>query len=178
MSRIGIQPIKVPVGVTIDIADSEIRVKGPKGELKVSYLTGIEIGMEGTDLKVARTHEGRHIRAMHGTVRSLLANAVEGAHKGFERSLEIEGVGYRVALQGRELVLNLGFSHPINFPIPDGIDIEVNGQTGLTIRGIDNQQVGQVAARIRGFSPAEPYKGKGVRYKGEHVRRKVGKAVS
>ena len=178
MSRIGIQPIDVPVGVTIDIADKNIRVKGPKGELKVSSLSGIEVGMDGTVLTVVRTNEARHIRAMHGTVRSLLANAIKGTHHGFEKSLEIEGVGYRVSLQGRELVLNLGFSHPINFPIPEGIDIEVNGQTGLTIRGIDKQQVGQVAARIRGFSPAEPYKGKGVRYKGEHVRRKVGKAVS
>ena len=178
MSRIGIQPIQLPVGVTVDIGDDEIQVKGPKGELKVSYLAGIKIEMEGTEVKIARTNEGRHVRAMHGTVRSLLANAVEGAHKGFEQSLEVEGVGYRIALQGRELVLNLGFSHPIHFHIPDGIDIEVNGQTGLTIRGIDKQQVGQVAARIRGFSPAEPYKGKGVRYKGEYIRRKVGKAVS
>jgi len=178
MSRIGIQPIPVPGEVTIDVAESEVRVKGPKGEINVSCLTGIKIEVEGAEITVSRTNQDRHIRAMHGTVRSLLANAVEGVHKGFERSLEIEGVGYRIALQGRELVLNLGFSHPINFPLPDGIDVEVNGQTGLTVRGINKQQVGQVAARIRGFSPAEPYKGKGVRYKGEYIRRKVGKAVS
>ena len=178
MSRVGIQPITVPGAVTITIGEGTIQVKGPKGETSVSIPEGINVKQEGASITVSRANEGKHTRAMHGTARSLLANAVEGVDKGFQRSLEISGVGYRVALQGRELVLNLGFSHPINFPIPDGIDIQVDGQTALTVSGIDKQQVGLVAARIRGFSPAEPYKGKGVKYKGEQIRRKVGKAVA
>lgn len=178
MSRVGIQPIAVPGTVTITTGEGSVQVKGPKGETSISIPQGISVNQEGTDLNVTRSNEEKHTRAMHGTVRSLLANAVEGVEKGFQRSLEISGVGYRVALQGRELVLNLGFSHPINFPIPDGIEIQVDGQTALTVSGIDKQQVGQVAARIRGYSPAEPYKGKGVKYKGEQIRRKVGKAVA
>jgi large subunit ribosomal protein L6 len=178
MSRIGIQSITLPGSVSVTIGEDAVRVKGPRGETAVSRPASIDVRRDGGELCVSRTSEDSQTRAMHGTVRSLLANAVEGVEKGFSRSLEITGVGYRVVLQGRELVLSLGFSHPIHFPIPDGIDIQVDGTTALTVSGIDKQQVGQVAARLRGFAPAEPYKGKGVRYKNEKIRRKVGKAVA
>jgi large subunit ribosomal protein L6 len=178
MSRVGIQPIAVPEGVTVSIADGRISAQGPKGEGAVSVPEFLTVSQEGQSVFVKRKNEAKRSRAMHGTIRSLMSNLVEGVHRGFERQLEIEGIGYRAALQGRELALSLGFSHVINFPIPDGIDVELKGQTSLTISGIDKQQVGLVAARIRAFSPAEPYKGKGVRYLGEQVRRKTGKAVS
>jgi len=178
MSRIGIQPITVPGAVTVTAASDAVRVKGPKGETAVTLPAGISVRQDGTTVVVERGSEDKHTRAMHGTVRSLIANAVEGVEKGFSRSLEIAGVGYRAALQGRELVLNLGYSHAIHFPLPEGIDIQVDNPTALTVSGIDKQQVGLVAARIRGFAPAEPYKGKGVKYKDEQIRRKVGKAVA
>jgi large subunit ribosomal protein L6 len=138
----------------------------------------IEVKHEGDTLSVTRTSQEKRVRALHGTIRSLLANMVEGVHKGFERVLMIEGVGYRAVLDGPVIALSLGYSHVIRFPIPDGIEIAVDGQTTVTVRGKDKQQVGEVSARIRGFAPAEPYKGKGVRYKDEKVRRKVGKAVA
>lgn len=178
MSRVGIQPISIVSGVTLSIGDGVVTIKGAKGENSVAIPEGIKIEQEGDSVTVSRTAETPHTRAMHGTVRSLLDNAMEGVSKGFQRDLIIEGVGYRAALEGQKLVLNLGFSHPINYPVPDGVEIKVDGQTALSISGIDKQKVGQAAARIRGFSPAEPYKGKGVRYKEEQIRRKVGKAVS
>ena len=178
MSRVGIQALTIASGITLSIDDGAVTVKGSKGENSVAIPDGIKVEQDGDQVTVSRTAENPHTRAMHGTIRSLLSNAIQGVHEGFQRDLIIEGVGYRAALQGKELVLNLGFSHPINYPVPEGVDIKVDGQTALCITGIDKQKVGQAAARIRGFSPAEPYKGMGVRYKEEKVRRKVGKAVS
>ena len=179
MSRVGIQPIAVPAGVTVTIADGRVTAKGPRGEGAVKVPGGVlAVEQDGGVVTVTRRDESKHTRAMHGTMRSLIANLVKGVHEGFERFLEIQGVGYRAALQGGELVLNLGYSHPIHFAVPEGIEITVDGQTSITVRGVDKQQVGLVSARIRGFSPVEPYKGKGVRYREEQVRRKVGKAVA
>jgi len=178
MSRVGIQPIPVPSGVDIDLRPGQVRVKGPRGENELAIPDRLEVKQEGDTLLVTRTSQEKRVRALHGTIRSLVANMVEGVHKGFERILIIEGVGYRAVVEGQVLVLSLGFSHAIRFPIPDGIEITMDGLTTVTVRGNDKQQVGEVSARIRGFSPAEPYKGKGVRYKNEHVRRKVGKAVA
>lgn len=177
MSRIGLQPIALPGEVTLTTEAAAVAVRGPKGERRLRKPAFLEVRLEDGRAYVARRNESSHARAMHGTFRSLLANAVEGVSKGFQRTLVIEGVGYRASLQGRTLVLALGFSHEIQFPIPDGIEVTLEGQTGVTVSGTDKQQVGQVAARIRGFSPAEPYKGKGVRYKDEQIRRKAGKAV-
>lgn len=177
MSRIGIKPIALD-GASLDIQVDHVVVKGSKGELSVSVPACLAVSQDEGRAVVARTVDTKGARALHGTIRSLIANAVEGVNKGYERGLEIEGVGYRAALEGQDVVLNLGFSHPIRFPVPEGIEVKIDGQTTLTISGIDKQLVGQVAAHIRFFSPVEPYKGKGVKYKGEQVRRKVGKAVA
>jgi len=178
MSRIGVQPVSIPDGVTVTIGQGSVTAKGPKGESSLSIPESISVEQGESGICVSRLGEEKTARALHGTIRSLLANLVEGVSKGFERHLLIEGVGYRAALQGKELVLSLGFSHPIHYQIPDGIEVKVDGQTAVGVTGIDKQQVGLVAARIRAFSPVEPYKGKGVRYRDEQVRRKVGKAVS
>ena len=178
MSRIGMQPIDLPGTVSVTVGEGTVRVKGPRGETTVACPAGIRVSRDGATLNVSRTGDEVHLRALHGTLRSLLANAVKGVDQGFSRSLEITGVGYRVAQDGRDLVLSLGLSHPIRFPVPEGIDVQIGGQTALTLSGIDKHLVGQVAARLRGFAPAEPYKGKGVRYKNEKIRRKVGKAVA
>ena len=165
MSRIGVQPVSIPDGVTVTIGQGSVTAKGPKGESSLSIPESISVEQGESGICVSRLGEEKNVRALHGTIRSLLANLVEG-------------VGYRAALQGKELVLSLGFSHPIHYQIPDGIEVKVDGQTAVGVTGIDKQQVGLVAARIRAFSPVEPYKGKGVRYRDEQVRRKVGKAVS
>ena len=178
MSRIGIQPIVLPDGVTVEVQGAEIVIKGAKGELRVALIPGLSISQEGNEVSVGRDREDKRMRAMHGTVRSLVSNAVDGVSKGFEKHLEIQGVGYRAVLEGQVLVLSLGFSHDIRYPIPEGIEVKMEGQTGVSISGRDKQLVGQVAARIRAYSPVEPYKGKGVRYRDEQVRRKVGKAVA
>jgi large subunit ribosomal protein L6 len=175
MSRIGRKPVEVPDAVTVTLAPGNIAVKGPKGELTQIYSQDMKVSQEEGTILVARpTDRGEH-RALHGLTRSLIANMVEGVTDGFEKRLEIQGVGYRAALKGRNLELALGFSHPVSITAPDGIDFEVPQPTEIIIRGIDKQLVGQVAADIRKRRPPEPYKGKGIRYKGEQVLRKVGK---
>jgi large subunit ribosomal protein L6 len=175
MSRIGRKPIDIPDGVEIDVKPGAVAVKGPKGELNQDVDTDMKVAIDDGTLTVERpTDRGEH-RALHGLTRSLIANMVEGVTDGFERRLEIQGVGYRANLQGRTLVLALGYSHPVNIEAPEGIDFEVPQPTEVVVRGIDKQLVGETAARIRKTRPPEPYKGKGVRYAGEHVTRKVGK---
>ena len=175
MSRIGRNPITIPDGVTVTIAPGLVTVKGPKGEL--NQVVSLEMTIEQSDgtVTVSRpTDRGQH-RALHGLTRSLVANMVEGVTGGFERKLEIQGVGYRAKLAGKGLELALGYSHPVKLPAPDGIEFEVPSPTQVIVRGIDKQLVGETAAQVRKTRPPEPYKGKGIRYEGEHVRRKVGK---
>ncbi|HVP02338.1 MAG TPA: 50S ribosomal protein L6 [Solirubrobacteraceae bacterium] len=175
MSRIGRKPIPVPEGVTVTIEPERVGVKGPKGELSERVSRDITVAQEGDVLVVTRpTDRGEH-RALHGLTRSLVANMVEGVTSGFERALEIQGVGYRAALKGKDLELALGYSHPVSIPAPDGIEFEVPQPTRVIVRGISKQAVGEVAANIRKQRPPEPYKGKGIRYEGEYVARKVGK---
>jgi large subunit ribosomal protein L6 len=175
MSRIGRKPIPVPETVTVTIEPELVRVHGPRGELSERVHRDITVAQEDAQLTVSRpTDRGEH-RALHGLTRSLVANMVEGVTTGFEKRLEIQGVGYRAALKGRDLELALGYSHPVSVKAPDGIEFEVPQPTEIIVRGIDKQLVGQVAADIRKRRPPEPYKGKGVRYKGEQVLRKVGK---
>jgi len=175
MSRIGRKPVPVPDAVTVSLAPGNIAVKGPKGELNQTYSHDMTVSQEDGTILVARpTDRGEH-RALHGLTRSLIANMVEGVTDGFEKRLEIQGVGYRAALKGKNLELALGYSHPVPIEAPEGIDFEVPVPTEIIVRGIDKQLVGQVAADIRKRRPPEPYKGKGIRYKGEQVLRKVGK---
>jgi large subunit ribosomal protein L6 len=175
MSRIGRKPVPVPDAVTVEIAPGNIAVKGPKGELTQVVSHDMTVAQADGAVTVARpTDRGEH-RALHGLTRSLIANMVEGVTDGFEKRLEIQGVGYRAALKGNSLDLSLGFSHPVSIEAPDGIEFEVPQPTEVIVRGIDKQLVGQVAADIRKRRPPEPYKGKGIRYKGEQVLRKVGK---
>jgi large subunit ribosomal protein L6 len=175
VSRIGKQPIPVPSGVEITIEPELVKVKGPKGELSERVARSMEVKQEDGEILVARpTDRGEH-RALHGLTRSLIANMVEGVTNGYEKRLEIQGVGYRAQLQGTKLVLALGYSHPIEMDAPEGIDFEVPQPTRVIVRGISKQAVGEVAANIRKKRPPEPYKGKGIRYEGEYVARKVGK---
>jgi large subunit ribosomal protein L6 len=175
MSRIGKQPITVPDGVEITIAPELVKVKGPKGELEERVSRDIGVAQENGEIVVTRsTDRGEH-RALHGLTRSLIANMVEGVTSGFEKRLEIQGVGYRAQLQGDKIVLALGYSHPVEVNAPSGIEFEVPQPTRITVRGISKQAVGEVAAIIRKQRPPEPYKGKGIRYQGEYVARKVGK---
>ena len=175
MSRIGKKPIQVPDGVTVSVGPGRVTVNGPKGELNQEVNPAIEVTDEDGTLTVKRpTDRGEH-RALHGLTRSLIANMVEGVTDGFERRLEVQGVGYRARLQGKSLELSVGYSHPVSVQAPEGIEFEVPTPTEIVVRGIDKQLVGEIAARIRRVRPPEPYKGKGIRYAGEHVRRKVGK---
>ncbi len=175
MSRIGRKPVPVPEAVTVEIGAGNIAVKGPKGELTQTFSADMAVEQNDGVVTVARpTDRGEH-RALHGLTRSLIANMVEGVTDGFEKRLEIQGVGYRAALKGKNLELALGYSHPVAIEAPEGIEFEVPQPTEVIVRGIDKQLVGQVAADIRKRRPPEPYKGKGIRYKGEHVLRKVGK---
>jgi len=175
MSRIGRKPVPVPEAVTVEIAPGNIAVKGPKGELSQVYSQDMQVEQGDGVVTVARpTDRGEH-RALHGLTRSLIANMVEGVTDGFEKRLEIQGVGYRAALKGKNLELALGYSHPVSIAAPEGIEFEVPQPTEIIVRGIDKQLVGQVAADIRKRRPPEPYKGKGVRYRDEQVLRKVGK---
>jgi large subunit ribosomal protein L6 len=175
MSRIGKKPISVPTGVTVSIEPSLVRVNGPKGELTERIPRDITVAQEGEELIVKRpTDRGEH-RALHGLTRSLVANMVEGVTDGYVRTLEIHGVGYRAQLKGKGIELSLGFSHPVSIPAPDGIEFEVPQPTRVIVKGISKQLVGEVAATIRKQRPPEPYKGKGIRYEGEYVARKVGK---
>jgi large subunit ribosomal protein L6 len=175
MSRIGRKPIPIPDGVTVDIRAGRVSVKGPKGELSQALNAEMKVAEADGALTVDRpTDRGEH-RALHGLTRSLIANMVEGVTNGFEKKLEIQGVGYRAQLKGKNLEMALGYSHPVSVEPPDGIEFEVPQPTEVVVRGIDKQLVGQVAADIRKRRPPEPYKGKGIRYRGEHVARKVGK---
>src|SRR5919108_931926 len=175
MSRIGRKPIEVPDGVTVQIKPGLVSVKGPKGELSQDVSPQMKVTQANGTLTIERpTDRGEH-RALHGLTRSLIANMVEGVTDGFEKRLEIHGVGYRARLAGNALELNVGYSHPVSVAAPEGIEFEVPAPTQIVVRGIDKQLVGEVAARIRRARPPEPYKGKGIRYVGEHVRRKAGK---
>ena len=175
MSRIGRAPIPVPSGVEVNITGQHISIKGPKGSLEHTVAQPIAVALEEGELRVTRpTDRGPH-RALHGLTRSLVANMVEGVTDGFAKTLEIQGVGYRAALKGNTLELSVGYSHPVSMSPPDGITFEVPEPTAVVVRGIDKQAVGQAAAEIREVRPPVPYKGKGIRYAGENVRRKVGK---
>jgi large subunit ribosomal protein L6 len=175
MSRIGRQPIPVPTGVSIAIDPGRIMVNGPLGELTQQVPLRIKVERQDDQLVVTRPTDRGDDRALHGLTRSLIANMVEGVTKGFEKRLEIQGVGYRAALRGTSLELNVGYSHPVVIDPPLGITFEVPAPNQVVVKGIDKQKVGQVAAEIRAVRPPEPYKGKGIRYEGEYVRRKVGK---
>jgi large subunit ribosomal protein L6 len=176
MSRIGKLPITVPKGVDVTIADDLVTVKGPKGQLQVSLLPGVSAAVENGSITVTRANEERETRSFHGLVRALLANATTGVSEGWSKELEIVGIGYRAESKGKSVIFNLGYSHPIDFAVPDGIEIDVDAKANkVTVRGIDRQQVGQIAAEIRRLRPPEPYKGKGVRYSDERVRTKAGK---
>jgi len=177
MSRVGKQPVPIPDGVKIGIEDGIFVAEGPKGRVEESLLEGLQVEVEDGVLTVVRSNETRDLRAKHGLMRALLANAVHGVAQGFTKVLEIHGVGYRAQLQGDEIHLSLGYSHPVIFPVPAGIKVQVDEKAGkITVGGADRQQVGQVAANIRSLRKPEPYKGKGIRYSDEIVRRKVGKA--
>lgn len=177
MSRIGKQPIPVPSGVTVDLKGQSVSVKGPKGELHQFIPAHVDVALEGNTVVVTRHNDAKPSRANHGLTRALIANMVHGVSKGFEKKLEILGVGYRAEVKGSNLVMNLGYSHQVEYPIPQGIQITVDKTTKLVVLGIDKQQVGQVAAKIRSFRPPDSYKGKGVRYVDEHVRLKAGKSA-
>ena len=177
MARIGKTPIAIPSGVNINIKKNDVTVKGPKGELTRTFSPEIEIKFEDNELRVSRPSDHRTHKALHGLTRALLNNMVVGVHQGFSRELHIEGVGYRAQMEGKDLVLNLGYSHPVTFVGSDDIAYEVdNNGRAVIVRGVDKELVGETAARIRRARPPEPYKGKGVRYKDEQIRRKAGKA--
>jgi large subunit ribosomal protein L6 len=175
MSRIGRQPVAIPAGVTVTVGDESISVKGPKGELDRSLPGQITVSVEDGQVVFERPDDKKEHRSLHGLVRALTNNMVIGVTDGFMKGLEIEGVGYRAEVKGNTLVLTLGFSHPVEMPVPDGLSVKMDGNTKLSIEGVDKQAVGQFAADIRRLRPPEPYKGKGIRYAGEHIRRKVGK---
>jgi len=177
MSRIGMKPITLPAGVSVKIEPAGVLVKGPKGELTSPLMPGISVEREGEVLELKRSDDQKQSRANHGLCRALLANAVTGVSEGFTRELEIHGIGYRAAVKGGSVEFSLGYSHPIEYAMPEGITIAVEKNTAITVTGIDKQKVGQVAAEIRAMRPPEVYKGKGIRYKGETVKRKVGKAA-
>ncbi|PJK16394.1 50S ribosomal protein L6 [Chryseomicrobium excrementi] len=176
MSRVGKKVIEVPANVTLTIADDNtVTVKGPKGELTRTFNQDMKIEQEGTTLSVVRPSESKEHRTIHGTTRALLANMITGVSEGFSRGLELVGVGYRAQLQGKKLVLNVGYSHPVEFTPEDGLEIEVPSNTKVIVKGISKERVGALASNIRQVRPPEPYKGKGIRYEGENVRRKEGK---
>jgi large subunit ribosomal protein L6 len=175
MSRIGKKPVNVPSGVTANVEGQTVKVKGPKGALEIVLHDDVSVSMDKSAITVAPRYETKRSRSLWGTSRTQVANLLAGVTTGFEEKLEITGVGYRAAVQGKQLNLQLGFSHDVNYPIPTGITIATPRPTEIVVSGINKQQVGQVAAEIRGFRPPEPYKGKGVRYAGEYIFRKEGK---
>lgn len=175
MSRIGKKPIEIPSGVTITNNNNTVTVKGPKGELTRSFNSDMVIQLEDNVLTVARPTDSKEHRTLHGTTRALLFNMVQGVSVGFEKGLELIGVGYRAQKQGKKLVLNVGYSHPVEIEPEEGIEVEVPSNTKVVVKGISKERVGALAANIRDVRPPEPYKGKGIRYEGEYVRRKEGK---
>jgi large subunit ribosomal protein L6 len=180
MSRVGKAPIQIPSGVTVDIKDGVVSVKGSKGELKTAYNTVISVKIEGDQVIVERPNDEKENRSFHGLTRALIANMIIGVTEGFEKHLEIKGVGYRIATSGKKVTLNLGFSHPIEYQLPEGIEVEIDKENKslFTVKGIDKQLVGEVAAQLRGYRKPEPYKGKGIRYIGEYVPMKQGKTAA
>lgn len=176
MSRIGNRILVIPEGVTVTEENGEVIVKGPKGELKQVMLKDITMKQENNEIRLERKDETA--KAMHGTMNSLIQNMIVGVTKGYEKALEIIGVGYRFNVQGKKLVINAGYSHPVEMQIPEGLSVEANGNTEITVKGIDKVLVGEFAANIRKVRKPEPYKGKGIRYKDEHVRRKEGKKAA
>ena len=178
MSRVGKNPIAIPDKVKIEITGRQIKVTGPQGELSLDTSPRMKVEQRNGQILVTRPSDSKQDCSLHGLTRSLIANMVDGVTKGYSKELEIQGMGYRAQLKGNVLNLSLGYSHPVDFPIPEGIKIEVPKPTRLVVKGIDKQLVGQVAAKVRYFYQPEPYKGKGIRYVGEYVRRKQGKAVA
>ncbi|MFC1807022.1 50S ribosomal protein L6 [Candidatus Omnitrophota bacterium] len=178
MSRVGKVPIEIPSGVKVSIESSLVKVEGPKGKLEVKVPHAIKVEIKDNFILVTRATNQKDHMAKHGLMRALVNNLVKGVTEGFSKELEIQGVGFKALVEAKKLVLNLGFSHPIEFNIPEGISIEAPKPTQLVVKGIDKQQVGQVAAEIRAFYKPEPYKGKGIRYVGEYVRKKAGKTVA
>ena len=175
MSRIGKKPIPVPQGVKVLVDGNTVRVEGPKGQLSQRVPDSVSVKIESDVVTVDRSSDHRTVRALHGLTRSLLANMVHGVKDGFERKLEIVGIGYRAQLTGKNLQLALGYSHPVIFPLPDGVQAEIERQVSITLRGADKAQLGQVAAKLRALRKPDPYKGKGIKYAEEQIRRKVGK---
>lgn len=177
MSRVGKMPVEVPSGVEVKVTGTHVSVKGPKGQMEHTFPEVLGIALEDGSVNVTRHSDDKFVRSMHGTARAVISNMVVGVSEGFFKELEIQGVGYRAELQGKNLILNVGFSHPVEFVPPEGISFEVEGRNDqIKVLGYDKQAVGQLAAEIRNVRPPEPYKGKGIRYKGEYVRRKAGKA--
>ena len=177
MSRVGKKLLEIPSGVTVTLNDNTVTVKGPKGELTRTFHPDMKIKIEDNVLTVERPSDNKEHRALHGTTRSIIGNMVEGVSKGFERGLELVGVGYRASKSGNKLVLNVGYSHPVEIVPEEGIEIEVPSQTKVVVKGTDKERVGAIAANIRAVRSPEPYKGKGIRYEGEVVRRKEGKSA-
>jgi large subunit ribosomal protein L6 len=178
MSRIGKQPINLPAGVTAGVAGGVVTLKGPKGELTLKVPETVQVALDGSVLTVTRNGDDKQSRADHGTIRALLGNMAAGVKDGYSRELEIEGVGFKASMAGQMLTLVVGYSHPVEYEIPADVSVAVADGTKIKVSGIDKQRVGQVSARIRSFRPPEPYKGKGIRYKDERVRRKAGKTVA
>ena len=179
MSRIGNKTITIPAGVEINVSDSnEVTVKGPKGTLTRQFNPLIKIEVEGAEVNCKRANEEKHTKQLHGTTRALIHNMLVGVSEGYSKTLEIEGIGYRAAVNGKTLTLNVGYSHEINYTAEEGITIECPNANTIVVSGIDKQRVGEVSAVIRGYRKPEPYKGKGIHYKGEHIRRKEGKTAA
>jgi large subunit ribosomal protein L6 len=178
MSRIGEEPVKIEEGIEVRIEGQNVIVKGPKGELTVTLSEVLKADMEGSSVKLSRTNEEKLTRSLQGTFRMLIANAIEGVKNGFEKKLEIVGVGYRVKTEGNTLVMNLGWNHPVKVEAPEGIDIEVPDETTIVVKGIDKQLVGEFAAKVRSIRKPEAYKGKGIRYEGEYIKIKTPKVVA
>jgi large subunit ribosomal protein L6 len=177
VSRIGKLPITIPSGVKIAVEPSEVHLEGPKGKLRTAIPAGVRVKVEGNMVRVERESEQRQVRALHGLTRKLIANMAQGVSQGFTRVLEINGVGYRAEIKGQEIHITLGFSHPVVFPLPQGVAAAVDRQVTITLSSADRQLLGETAAKLRALRPPEPYKGKGVKYREEVIRRKAGKAV-
>ena len=175
MSRIGRKPIKIPQGVRVQVEGASVRAEGPKGKLSQPVPVGLSAKLENNELVITRAGDDRRVRALHGLARALVANMVTGVKDGFEKKLEIVGIGYRAQIQGRIIQLALGYSHPVIFPLPEGITAEIDKQTAITLRGADKALLGETAAKLRALLKPDPYKGKGVKYADEVIRRKVGK---